>query len=129
MQQEDRSTEPVNFIRFHGISVLVARNGADDYIDFKQLVDGIGLDWRTQKAAIQTDENAEVYGLKTLIPPHSAGAGGASPPQGTPVHPARSRPFLYRADQPCPATRTRQSQGSRLLGAPVRRMGQRSARI
>lgn len=81
MQDEDLSTTAVNFIRFHGLTLLVVAHQGTEYLDFKHLVDGIGLDWRTQKTAIQASENAEIYESKLLYPPQIGGAGGASPPK------------------------------------------------
>ena len=80
MQDEDRSTQPVSFIRFHGTSVLVVEHQGGEYIALKPICDMIGLDWRTQKRAIQEPYQAEFYGLKRLLPPEIAGLGGLKPP-------------------------------------------------
>lgn len=80
MQTEDRSTQPVNFIRFHGTSILVVSFEGVEHIALKPICDMIGLDWRTQKRAIQEPYSAEFYGLKRLLPPDIAGLGGLKPP-------------------------------------------------
>ena len=74
---ENRSTRAVNFINFHGLTMLVVEHQGIDYIEAKPLCDLSGIDWRGARRALQEGDNAVLYGVQRLIPPQIAGVGGA----------------------------------------------------
>jgi hypothetical protein len=65
----DISTQPVNFIRFHGLTLLVVENGGIEYINAKALSDLIGLAWRKTRETIQSGDNVILYGTRRLAHP------------------------------------------------------------
>ena len=97
MQQEDRSTEPVNFINFHGLNLLVARHQGVDYVEAKPLSDLSGVDWRGARRALQEGDNARLYGVQRLIPPQIAGLGGLKSPEEGVLYLRLDRARMYLA--------------------------------
>lgn len=63
-------TKPVNFIHFHGITLLVVQHEGIEYVNAKVLNDLIGLNWRRIKETIQGGDNAVLYGTTRLITPN-----------------------------------------------------------
>jgi hypothetical protein len=65
----DNTTRPVNFIRFHGLTLLVVENVGLEYINAKALNDLVGLSWRKTRDTIQSGDNVILYGTRRLVPP------------------------------------------------------------
>lgn len=61
--------QPVGFIRFHGLTLLVVEMGGRQYVPAKPIVDLLGLDWRNQRKGIQNGDNAVLYGAQRLLAP------------------------------------------------------------
>lgn len=61
--------QPVGFIRFHGLTLLVVESDGIQFVAPKPISDLLGLDWRNQRAAIQAGDNAVLYGARRLISP------------------------------------------------------------
>ncbi len=81
--------EPVNFIRFHGLTLLVVQADVTHYVPIKPVSDLLGLDWRNQRAAVQTGDNAVLYGTRRLISPViNAVLGGLKTPLPHPGEPS-----------------------------------------
>jgi len=97
MQTQDRSTQPVNFINFHGITLLVVQHGGIDYVEAKPLCDLTGTDWRGARRALQEGDNATLYGVKRLIPPQIAGARGLKSPFDEVLYLRLDRSRMYLA--------------------------------
>ena len=97
MQEEDRSTQPVNFINFHGLNLLVARHQGIDYVEAKPLCDLAGVDWRGARRALQEGDNAVLYGVQRLIPPQIAGLGGLKTPEEGVLYMRLDRARMYLA--------------------------------
>lgn len=80
------TSQPVGFIRFHGLTLLVVEVDAIQYVPAKPIVDLLGLDWRNQRTAIQTGDNAVLYGSRRLISPVINAVSGGDitplPPSG-----------------------------------------------
>lgn len=78
--------QPVDFIRFHGLILLVVEADEIQYVPAKPIVDLLGLDWRNQRTAIQTGDNAVLYGSCRLISPVINAVSGGDitplPPSG-----------------------------------------------
>jgi hypothetical protein len=66
---ENLKTQPVNFIRFHGLPLLVVENNGVEYVEVKPLNDLIGMNWRRTSDTVRGDDNAALYGTRALIPP------------------------------------------------------------
>lgn len=80
--------QPVDFIRFHGITLLVVQADGTEYVPVKPISDLLGLDWRNQRTAVQAGDNAVLYGARRLISPvfNAIERGDITPlpPGGTP---------------------------------------------
>ncbi|HDX0791815.1 TPA: phage antirepressor N-terminal domain-containing protein [Stenotrophomonas maltophilia] len=82
-QTEDRATRAVNFINFHGLTLMVVEHEGVEYVEAKPLTDLAGIDWRGARRALQEGDSAILYGATRLEPPSIAGLGGLkSPPEG-----------------------------------------------
>ena len=97
MQDEDRSTQPVNFINFHGLNLLVARHHGFDYIEAKPLCDLAGVNWKTASRTLQEGDNAVLYGAQRLIPPQIAGFGSLKTPEEGVLYLRLDRARMYLA--------------------------------
>lgn len=69
MSAPDLKTQPVNFIRFHGLTLLVVEHGGVEYVEIKPLSDMLGLNWRRTYETVRSDGNKELYGTVSLLPP------------------------------------------------------------
>lgn len=102
MNTEDLTTRAVNFIRFHGVTLLVAEHAGTEYVALKPLSDLAGLDWRRTKSGLAEGDSAELFGTKRLIPPVIDAVGGLmSPPDDSepaPV-PAQKTVLYIRLDR------------------------------
>lgn len=96
--QHDKTTRPVNFIRFHGLTLLVVENGGIEYTEAKPLTDLCGIHWKSAKVTLKSGDNAVLYGTTALFPPKIDGVGSASTPQNEALYIRldRSRIFLAR---------------------------------
>lgn len=78
--------QPVDLIRFHGLTLVVVETGLIQYAPIKPIIDLLGLDWRNQRTAIQTGDNAVLYGSRRLISPIINAVSGGDitplPPSG-----------------------------------------------
>lgn len=75
------TSQPVGFIRFHGLTLLVVEAAVIQYVPVKPIIDLLGLDWRNQRTVIQTGDNAVLYGTRRLISPvFNAVSGGLKTP-------------------------------------------------
>ncbi len=93
-------TQPVDFIRFHGIALLVVRCEGIDYVAAKPIVDMLGLSWRHTRETVQAGDNAVLYGVRRLETPVFGGPQG---PTGRPGRaaspPATSQEGTGEADE------------------------------
>lgn len=64
-----QTTQPVNFIRFHGFTLLVVAHDGIEYIEARPLCEVIGLNWRRARDTVQSGDNATLYGTCSLTPP------------------------------------------------------------
>lgn len=64
----DKSTRPVHFADFHGMTLLVVENGGKNYVEVKPLGDLLGMRWRTLRETVQSGDNPILYGTKRLMP-------------------------------------------------------------
>ena len=94
---ENRKTKPVNFINFHGLTLLVVEHQGIDYIEAKPLCDLSGIDWRGARRALQEGDNAVLYGVQRLIPPQIAGVGGLKSPEDGVLYLRLDRARMYLA--------------------------------
>ncbi|MBK9440741.1 MAG: hypothetical protein IPN53_05240 [Comamonadaceae bacterium] len=69
VMQHDKTTRPVNFIRFHGLTLLVVENGCIEYIDPRPLCELAGLQWKGAQRTMMSGDNLTLYGTRRLIPP------------------------------------------------------------
>jgi len=76
MSAPDLKTVPVNFIRFHGLTLLVVENGGVEYVAVKPISDMLGLAWRKVRDTVMSGDNVELYGTKRLLPPSFDVYGG-----------------------------------------------------
>lgn len=77
----DNTTRPVNFIRFHGLTLLVVENGGIEFLNAKALSDLVGLSWRKTRETIQSGDNTILYGTRRLVPPVFDALGDPRVPQ------------------------------------------------
>ena len=75
------TTQPVNFIRFHGLTLLVVEHEGVEYVAARPLADLCGMDWKGAKRSLKSDDNAVLYGTRALSPPRIDGVGEAGFPQ------------------------------------------------
>ena len=60
------TTQPVNFIRFHGLTLLVVEHGGVEYIDPRALCELAGMQWNGARRNLQLGDNAVLYCSKLL---------------------------------------------------------------
>ena len=77
----NNTTQPVSFIRFHGMTLLVVENGGKHYVEAKPLNDLVGLNWRTTRPTITSGDNVILYGIRRLVPPSFNVLGSPSTPE------------------------------------------------
>lgn len=65
----DNTTRPVNFIRFHGLTLLVVDNSGIEYIDPRPLCELAGLQWKGAQRTMMSGDNLKLYGTRRLVPP------------------------------------------------------------
>lgn len=94
----DLATLPVNFIRFHGVNLLVMQHNGVEYIAAKPLTDLAGMDWKGAKRTLNEPENAHLYGTRSIPAPAIATGGGLKSPRGAVccIRLDRARMFLAR---------------------------------
>lgn len=97
MQDEDLSTRPVNFIRFHGLSLLVVRNGSIDYIPARPLCDLAGVQWKGAQRGLLEGDSAILFGTKRLQAPQIDGGGTLKCPGNGVVYIRLDRSRMYLA--------------------------------
>lgn len=73
--------QPVNFIRFHGHTLLVVEHEGIEYVEAKALTDLCGIHWKSAKVTLKSGDNVVLYGTKALPSPQIGGLGSASTPQ------------------------------------------------
>lgn len=103
------ATRVVNLINFHGLTLWVVEAEGVEYVYAKPLSDLAGLDWRRSKRTISEEENATLYGTRTLNHPVFVAEGGASatPSEGLYIRLDRARMYLARIN-----TRHMKAQGN-----------------
>ena len=103
------TTQPVNFIRFHGLNLLVLAFEGVEYVAAQPLTDLAGMDWKGAKRNLSEDENASLYGTRRIPAPEIAGSRGPSFPRGDMlcIRLDRARMFLARI-----STRQMKAQGN-----------------
>ena len=94
----DNTTRPVNFIRFHGLTLLVVENEGLEYIDPRQLCELAGMQWKGARRNLQEGDNVVLYGSKLLERPvfEAGGTPRCSGNEGLYIRLDRSRMFLAR---------------------------------
>lgn len=106
---EQPITRPVNFIRFHGLNLLVLAFDGVEYVAAQPLTNLAGMDWKGAKRNLSEPENAALYGTMRIPAPEIAGARGPSFPRGDMlcIRLDRARMFLARI-----STRQMKAQGN-----------------
>lgn len=94
---EDRRTRAVNFIRLHGLTLLVVEHEGVEYIEAKPLCDLAGVHWKTAQRTLQAGDNAVLYGAKRLNPPGIAGFGSLKTPEEGVLYLRLDRSRMYLA--------------------------------
>ena len=79
-----QTTQPVNFIRFHGFTLLIVAHDGIEYIEARPLCEVIGLNWRRARDTVQSGDNATLYG--TCSPAGGSGAGAGCSAGATGSH-------------------------------------------
>lgn len=98
MSAPDLKTVPVNFIRFHGLTLLVVENGGVEYVPLKPLSDLAGIDWRNTKKSMERPRNVKLLGAQRLNEVVFAGSGGdVTPPTRESWHIRLDRARMYLA--------------------------------
>ena len=62
------NTQPVNLIRFHGLTLLVVEHEGVEYVPLKPLSGIAGIDWRSAKRVMKHPDNVMLYGPKWFGP-------------------------------------------------------------
>lgn len=60
------TTQPVGFIHFHGLTLLVVRYEGVDYVPAKPLSDLTVTDWRSTRRTLELEDNLQLYGTKRV---------------------------------------------------------------
>ena len=60
------TTQPVGFIQFHGLTLLVVRYDDVDYVPAKPLSDLTVTDWRSARRTLELEDNVQLYGTKRI---------------------------------------------------------------
>lgn len=94
----DNTTRPVNFIRFHGLTLLVVENEGLEYIDPRQLCELAGMQWKGARRNLQEGDNVVLYGSKLLERPvlEASGTSGCPEKEALFIRLDRSRMFMAR---------------------------------
>lgn len=66
----NQTTQPVGFINFHGMHLLVMQHQGIEYVGARPLVDLAGIDWRSTKRSLLEAENVQLFGTKELPEPN-----------------------------------------------------------
>lgn len=90
-------TRPVNFIHFHGLTLLVVEHEGREFVPLKPLSDLAGIDWRSAKRSMEHPENVTLMGAKWLKSPVFAGHGGDMTPTPDTLFIQLDRARLYLA--------------------------------
>lgn len=69
-------TRITDIIHFHSLTLMVYSHDSVQYIKAKDLTDLIGMDWRSAKSTIQTEDNVVLYGTKRLTAPEAVNTVG-----------------------------------------------------
>lgn len=93
----DISALPVNFIRFHGLTLLVVENQSVEFVPLKPLSDLAGIDWRNTKRNMESVENARLFGTAWLKQPVFAVEGGHMTPTPDTLYIRLDRARMYLA--------------------------------
>lgn len=96
----DISTRPVNFIRFHGLTLLVVENQGVEYIDPRPLCELAGMVWKSARRTLLSGDNVELYGSRVLQHPSFTSFGTNLVPEkdGLYIRLDRSRMFIARVN-------------------------------
>ena len=97
MSAPDLKTVPVNFIRFHGLTLLVVENGGVEYVPLKPLSDLAGIDWRNTKKSMESPRTITLFAVERLKPPVFAGQGGDVTPTPDTLYIRLDRARMYLA--------------------------------
>lgn len=94
----DNTTRPVNFIRFHGLTLLVVDNEGIEYLDPRQLCELAGMQWKGARRNLQEGDNVVLYGSKLLQRPVFDADGTSRCPgnEALYIRLDRSRMFMAR---------------------------------
>jgi hypothetical protein len=90
-------TQAVNFIRFHGLTLLVVEHEGVEYVPLKPLSDLAGIDWRNTKRAAFEPDNVTLLGVRSLNPPVFAAPGGDITPTPEAIYIRLDRARMYLA--------------------------------
>jgi len=88
-------TEAVGFIRFHGLKMMVVAHEGNEYVAVRPICDLIGVDWRTQKIALEDPYGRQMYGTCRLLPPEIDGFFELKLIQNCHIHLKRVEAFLF----------------------------------
>lgn len=93
----NKTTKPVNFIHFHGLTLLVVECDGVEYVPARPLCDLAGMDWKGARRSLFEPDNATLYGSAELEEPvFDALRGLKSPQKQVCIRLDRGRMFLAR---------------------------------
>lgn len=91
------ATTPVNFIRFHGMTLLVVAHDGVEYIEARPLCDLAGMYWKSARRTLFSPENAKLYGTSELFSPvFGVSETNIGPQEAVHIRLDRARMFLAR---------------------------------
>jgi len=96
-QSEDRSTRAVNFIIFHGLTLMVVEHNGIEYIEAKPLCDLAGIQWKGAQRVLESGDNTILYGICRLDPPEISGLGTLKCPDSGVLYLRLDRSRMYLA--------------------------------
>lgn len=91
------TVQPVNFIRFHGLTLLVVEHQGIEYVPLKPLSDLAGIDWRNTKKSMNSEDNVKLFGATWLKQPVFAVEGGNTTPTPLTLYIRLDRARMYLA--------------------------------
>ncbi len=98
MQQvENPATRAVNFISFHGLTLMVVEHEGVEYVEAKPLCELAGVQWKGAQRTLEGGDNAILFGIRRLSPPEIAGLGTAKCPESGVLYLRLDRSRMYLA--------------------------------
>jgi hypothetical protein len=111
------TSQPVGFIRFHGMTLLVVEYLGIEYIEARPLCELAGMFWKSARRTLLSGDNMELYGATLLLAPVIGLHGTNLGPQNEVLYVRldRGRIFLARANTTHMRSVGKESAASELL--------------